>query len=105
MLFVLRGGLVGRVRRVMLCCMVGLRLGGRCVLKSFPASPALRDIMQQLCIVSFLLVLPAVAGQQYVAFDVASASSTYSVGNLAGSPAFAAQQALSGGSGYWQHFF
>jgi len=70
-------------------------------LKSFPASPALRDIMQQLCIVSFLLVLPAVAGQQYVAFDVASASSTYSVGNLAGSPAFAAQQALSGGSGYW----
>ena len=41
------------------------------------------------------------ASQQYVAFDSASASSTYSAGNLAGSPAFAAQQALSGGSGYW----
>jgi len=27
------------------------------------------------------------------------------VGNLAGSPAFAAQQALSGGSGYWQNVF
>lgn len=57
--------------------------------------------MQKLCIVSFLLVLPAAAAQQYVAFDAASASSTYSVGNLAGSPAFAAQQTLSGGSGYW----
>ena len=61
--------------------------------------------MQQLCIVSFLLVLPAAAAQQHVAFDAASASSTYSVGNLAGSPAFAAQQTLSGGSGYWQSFF
>lgn len=54
--------------------------------------------------VAFLLLL-FVRGssgfQQYVAFDSASASSTYSAGNLAGSPAFAAQQALSGGSGYW----
>ena len=48
------------------------------------------------------LVLAAAGLQQYVAFDAASASSTYSAGNLAGSPAFAAQQALSGGSGYWR---
>lgn len=47
------------------------------------------------------LVLFVAGQQQYVAFDAASASSTYSAGNLAGSPAFAAQQALSGGSGYW----
>lgn len=39
--------------------------------------------------------------EQHVAFDAASASSTYSAGNLEGSPAFNAQQALSGGSGYW----
>ena len=39
--------------------------------------------------------------EQYVAFDTASASSTYSAGNLVGSPAFTAQQALGGGSGYW----
>ena len=50
------------------------------------------------------LVLVAAGPQQYVAFDAASASSTYSAGNLAGSPAFAAQQALSGGSGYWRDF-
>jgi hypothetical protein len=54
----------------------------------------------------FLLVCAlscnACAGlEQYVAFDAASASSTYSAGNLVGSPAFTAQQALSGGSGYW----
>lgn len=61
--------------------------------------------MQQLRIVSFLLVLLPIAAQQYVAFDAASASSTYSVGNLAGSPAFGAEQALSGGSGYWQIVF
>ena len=48
------------------------------------------------------LFLNACAGiEQYVAFDAASASSTYSAGNLVGSPAFTAQQALSGGSGYW----
>jgi len=47
------------------------------------------------------IALVAAGSQQYVAFDAASASSTYSAGNLAGSPAFAAQQALSGGSGYW----
>jgi hypothetical protein len=101
------GGLGARVCSVAICCMVGLRLGGHCVLTSCPASPTLSfcgDIMQQLCIASFLLVLPAAAAQQYVAFDAASASSTYSVGNLAGSPAFAAQQTLSGGSGYWQSF-
>lgn len=69
------------------------------------ASPTLLDIMQRLRIVSFLLVLLSTAAQQYVAFDAASASSTYSVGNLAGSPAFGAQQALSGGSGYWQIVF
>ena len=51
--------------------------------------------------VSALLLAP-IRAQQYVAFDAASASSTYSAGNLAGSPAYAAQQALSGGSGYWQ---
>lgn len=61
--------------------------------------------MQRLRIVSFLLVLLSTAAQQYVAFDAASASSTYSVGNLAGSPAFGAEQALSGGSGYWQIAF
>jgi len=49
-----------------------------------------------------LLALVAAGPQQYVAFDAASASSTYSAGNLAGSPAFAAQQALSSGSGYWR---
>merc|ERR1719463_149301 len=47
------------------------------------------------------VVLTAAGLQQYAAFDAASASSTYSAGNLAGSPAFAAQQALSSGSGYW----
>jgi len=49
----------------------------------------------------FVSVSIAARTQQLVAFDAASASSTYSAGNLAGSPAFAAQQALSGGSGYW----
>lgn len=50
------------------------------------------------CSLSFL----ACSGlEQYVAFDAASASSTYSAGNLVGSPAFTAQQVLSGGSGYW----
>jgi len=48
----------------------------------------------------FLSLVPAGAAQQYVAFDAASATSTYSAGNVGGSP-FAAQQALSGGSGYW----
>ena len=54
-------------------------------------------------ICNFLICLAA-GNQQYVAFDAASASSIYSAGNLEGSPAFAAQQALSGGSGYWQRF-
>ena len=65
-----RGG--GGVRRVVICGRGGLRLGGRCVLTSCPASPTLSfggDIMQQLCIVSFLLVLPAAGAQQYVAFE------------------------------------
>jgi len=54
------------------------------------------------CFLCFAFSVPlAATTQQHVAFDVASTSSTYSSGNLAGSPAFAAQQALSGGSGYW----
>ena len=36
-----------------------------------------------------------------VAFDAASASSSYSAVDLGGPPAFAAQQASSGGSRYW----
>ena len=48
------------------------------------------------------IALASASAQQYVAFDAASATSTYSAGNLAGSSAFAAQQALSGGSGYWR---
>lgn len=48
-----------------------------------------------------VLALAAAGAQQYVAFDGASASSMYSAGNLVGSPAYAAQQALSSGSGYW----
>ena len=40
------------------------------------------------------IALAAASAQQYVAFDAASATSTYSAGNLAGSSAFAAQQAL-----------
>jgi len=55
----------------------------------------------QLGFLGFVSVSIAARTQQLVAFDAASASSTYSAGNLAGSPAFAAQQALSGGSGYW----
>ena len=55
----------------------------------------------QLNVLAYVLVSTAAIAQQYVAFDAASASSTYSAGNLAGSPAFAAQQALAGGSGYW----
>jgi len=52
-------------------------------------------------LVLFSVMLAATGSQQYVAFDAASASSTHSAGNLAGSPTFAAQQALSAGSGYW----
>jgi len=58
-------------------------------------------MMQQVFLLFSGLVLATAGSQQYVAFDVASASSTHSAGNLAGSPAFAAQQALSAGSGYW----
>ena len=47
------------------------------------------------------LALVAAGPQLHVAFDAAGASSTYSAGNLGVSPAFAAQQALSSGSGYW----
>ena len=57
--------------------------------------------MRQLFLLFSAPVLAAAGLQQYVAFDAASASSTHSAGNLAGSPAFAAQQALSAGSGYW----
>jgi hypothetical protein len=59
--------------------------------------------MRRLFALSSVLVLCATGAQQYAAFDACSASSTYSAGNLAGSPAFAAQQALSSGTGYWQH--
>ena len=38
--------------------------------------------------------------KQHAAFDIASASSTHSAGNLVGSPAFNAQQASRGGFGY-----
>jgi hypothetical protein len=56
-----------------------------------------------LALLSSVLVPAAAKTQQHVSFDAASASSTYSAGNLAGSPAFAAQQSLSGGSGYWSY--
>lgn len=42
-----------------------------------------------------------VVAQPYIAFDSAKSSSTYSAGNLAGSPDFAAARALDSGSGYW----
>ena len=48
----------------------------------------------------FGLCIVAAGLQLHVAFDAAGASSTYSAGNLGGSPAFAAQHALSSGSGY-----
>jgi hypothetical protein len=51
---------------------------------------------------SFHLACLVSAGvQQHVAFDEAHASSTHSVGSLAGSPTFGAEHALSSGSGYW----
>jgi len=56
---------------------------------------------EMFAVISSVLVFVVTGSQQYIAFDAASASSMYSAGNLAGSPAFAAQQALSGGSGYW----
>ena len=52
------------------------------------------------CIALCLCVHASVA-LQYASFDAASASSTYSTDSLNGSPAFAAAQALSVGSGYW----
>jgi hypothetical protein len=39
--------------------------------------------MQQVYILSFLLVFPVIGAQHYVAFDAASASSTNSEGNFA----------------------
>ena len=68
---------------------------------SFPVRSA--DSMTKSVLLIVLLLPATLRAQQYVAFDAASATSTYSAGNLAGSSAFAAQQALSGGSGYW-HF-
>jgi len=60
------------------------------------------SMLHLLNFLGFVLGVSVATGtQQYVAFDAASASSTYSMGNLVGSPAFGAQQALSGGSGYW----
>ena len=60
--------------------------------------------MALVMIVSAMCLVPCMGLEQYVAFDAATASSTYSTGNLVGSPAFTAQQALSGGSGYWCFF-
>lgn len=60
--------------------------------------------MALVLIVSAMCLVPCMGLEQYVAFDAATASSTYSTGNLVGSPAFTAQQALSGGSGYWCFF-
>ena len=57
--------------------------------------------MTKAYLILLAIAVAAANAQQYVAFDAASATSTYSSGNLAGSSAFAAQQALSGGSGYW----
>ena len=51
--------------------------------------------------IAFCLCMHLSFALQYASFDAASASSTYSTDNLSGSPAFAAQQALSVGSGYW----
>jgi hypothetical protein len=89
---------------------------------SFVLRPQLHTICRELCVCSLGMPSPAevligkadvkivgivfwpcivAAGPQlHVAFDAAGASSTYSAGNLAGSPAFAAQQALSSGPGY-----
>ena len=61
-----------------------------------------QDTMQRLLVLFSILVVSTARAEQLVAFDAAHATSTYSAGNLAGSPVFAAQQALSGGSGYWQ---
>ena len=58
------------------------------------------DMYFAFCIVLCLCVHASVA-LQYASFDAASASSTYSADSLNGSPAFAAAQALSVGSGYW----
>lgn len=57
--------------------------------------------MMRFALFSFLVCVVCSGLEQHLAFDEASASSTYSMGNLDGSPAFNAQQALSGGSGYW----
>ena len=67
---------------------------------SFFCIEAMRPMTKAYLTLLAIAVATATA-QQYVAFDAASATSTYSSGNLAGSSAFAAQQALSGGSGYW----
>ena len=63
------------------------------------------SMMKQMFALLFsVLFVVSVGLEQYVAFDAASASSTYSAGSLAGAPAFPAQQALSSGSGYWCGF-
>ena len=58
-------------------------------------------LMMRFALFSLLVCAARSELEQNLAFDAASASSTYSAGNLDGSPAFNAQQALSGGSGYW----
>ena len=57
--------------------------------------------MMRFAVLAFLVCAVCDGLEQNLAFDAASASSTFSAGNLNGSPAFNAQQALSGGSGYW----
>ena len=57
--------------------------------------------MMRCVLLPFLVCAMCNGLEQNLAFDAASASSTFSAGNLNGSPAFNAQQALSGGSGYW----
>jgi len=57
--------------------------------------------MMRFALFSSLVCVVCSGLEQNLAFDEASASSTYSAGNLDGSPAFNAQQALNGCSGYW----
>ena len=56
--------------------------------------------MRLVCFVS-LPFATCMGLEQHAAFDIATASSTHSAGNLVGSPAFNAKQASRGGFGYW----
>ena len=88
-------GFVSRTGRDLRDCFAALRT-------FFARGRITGSVMHHLFVLFSVLVLAAAGAEQHVAFDAARSSSTYSAGNLAGSPAFAAQQALSGGSGYWQ---